>query len=77
MFTKIYLAIAIVLRCYKKCSNFLWYFDDNSPVIICSYLTSKQKSCAFVSVVPFQLLEIADWFSFLAELLSGGLKVFC
>ena len=77
MFTKIYLAIAIVLHCYKKCSNFLWYFDDNSPVIICSYLISKQKSCAFVSVVPFQLLEIADWFSFLAELLSGGLKVFC
>ena len=32
MFTKIYLTIAVVLRCYKKCSNFLWYFDVNSPV---------------------------------------------
>ena len=60
MFAKIYLAIAIVLRCYKKCSNFLLYFDDNSPVIIGSYLVSKQKLCAFVSVVPFQLVEIAD-----------------
>ena len=36
MFTKTYLTIAIVLRCYKKCSNFLWYLDGNSPVIICS-----------------------------------------
>ena len=26
----------IVLRCYKKCSYFLCYFDDNSPIIICS-----------------------------------------
>ena len=36
MFTKMHLTIAIVLSCYKKCSNFLWYFDGNSPVIICN-----------------------------------------
>ena len=34
MFTGIYLANAIVLRCDKKYSIFLWYFDGNSPLII-------------------------------------------
>ena len=43
MFTKIYLTIAIVLRCYKKCLSFLWYFDGNSPVIIC-----KNYVCLFL-----------------------------
>ena len=55
---KIYLAIAIVLRCYKKCPNFLWYFDGNSPVIICSQFSFKTK------IVPFQHFKIANWFSF-------------
>ena len=35
MVTKIYLPIVIVLCCYKECSCSLWYFDGNSPVIIC------------------------------------------
>ena len=77
MFTRIYLANAIVfLRCYKKYSNFLWYFDGNSPLIIHSYLFSRQKLCSFVSVVPIQLVKIANWFSFLNVLFSGDLKIF-
>ena len=55
----------------QKCWNFLWHFDGNSPVIICSYLFSKQKLCGFVSVVPFQLVEIASWFSFLMRRLNA------
>ena len=57
MFTKIYFTIAIVLRCNKKCSNFLWYFDGNSVVS----LISRQKLCVLVSVVSFQLVEFANW----------------
>ena len=77
MFTRIYLANAIVfLRCYKKYSNFLWYFDGNSPLIIHSYLFSRQKLSSFVSVVPIQLVKIANWFSFLNVLFSGDLKIF-
>ena len=63
MFTKIYLTIAIVLCCYKKCSNFLWYFDSNSLSSLVS-LFPKQKLCVFASVVPFQLAKIANWFLF-------------
>ena len=43
MLTKIYLTIAIVLSVYKKCSNILWYFDGNSPLIICSKFIFKAK----------------------------------
>ena len=43
MFTKIYLTISIVLYCYNICSNFLWYFDGNFPVIICSQFIFKAK----------------------------------
>ena len=74
MFTKIYLTIAIVLRCYQKCSNFLWYFDSNSLSSVVS-LFPKQKLCVFASVVPFQLAKIANWF-LLNALFSGGLKIF-
>ena len=73
MFTEIYLTIAIVLRCYKKCSNFLWYFDDDSPVFS---LFSKQKLSVFVSVVPFQLIKIANCLLFLNASFIGGLKIF-
>ena len=73
--TKIYLAIAIVLRCRKKCWNFLLYFDGNSVVIICS-LFLRQNICVFLSVVVFQLVKIANWFLILNVLLSGGLKIF-
>ena len=62
MFTEIYLTMAIVLHCYKKCSNFLWYFNDDSPVFS---LFSKQKLSVFVSVVPFQLIKIASYLLFL------------
>ena len=55
--------------------DFLWYFDGNSPVIIFS-LFSKRKLCVIVSEVPFQLVKIANGFSFLNALLSGGLKSF-
>ena len=75
MFTWIYLTIVIVLRCHKKCSNFLWYVDGNSAVIICS-LFSRQKLCVFVSLVRFQLVKIANLFSFLKTSFSGGLKIF-
>ena len=42
------------MRCYKKCSTFLCFFDGNSAVIICN-LFSRQKLCVFVSVVLFEL----------------------
>ena len=57
MFTKNFFTIAIVLRCNKKCSNFLRYFDGNSVVS----LISRQKLCVLVSVVSFQLVEFTNW----------------
>ena len=60
MFTKVYLTITIVLRCYKKILEFFMAFYGSSPVIICSYLFLKQKLCVFVSAVPYRLVEIAN-----------------
>ena len=36
----------------------------------------RQKLCVFVSVVPFQLVEITNWFSFLNASFNCGLKIF-
>ena len=63
MFTKIYLTVAIVLYCYKKYSHFLWCFNGNSLSSVVS-LFSRRKLCVFVSLVSFQLVKIANWFSF-------------
>ena len=68
--------ISIVLCCYKKWSNVLWYFDGNFAVIVCTCLFSRQKLCVILSVVPFKLVNIANWFSFLNMSFSGGLKIF-
>ena len=61
MFTKIYLTIPSFVLLQKMLE--LWYFDGNSPSSVAS-LFSRQKLCVFISVVPFQLVKIANWFSF-------------
>ena len=71
MFTKIYLTITIVLCCYKKCSNFLWYFDDNS--LIGSF---QDKNYVYLFLrCPFSSLKLLIGF-LLNALFSGGLKIF-
>ena len=65
MFPKIYLIIAIVLRCCKKCSSFLWCFDGNCPVFICSQFIFKTKMMCICFCGTFRLVKIANWFSFL------------
>ena len=57
MFIKIYLTVAKVLHCYKKCSDFLQYFDGNSPVIIHSQFIFKTKT-----MFMCMLVKIANWF---------------
>ena len=74
MFTKIYLRIAIVLRFYKKCSNFLWYFDGNSPVIICSFFSNKNV-CLFLWCL-FTLLKLLIGFRFYMHCLVVAWKSF-
>ena len=53
MFTNIYFTIAMVLCCHKKCLNFLWYFDGNSSVIICSQFIFK------TSITERSILDVA------------------
>ena len=36
----------------------------------------RQKLRVFVSVVPFQLFKIANWFPFLNASFNSGLKIF-
>ena len=77
MFTKLYLTAVIVLRCYKKYSNFLWYFYGNSPEIICSQFVFKTKimCICFCGVLfkcvllwwPENTLRKHSWFFFALE----------
>ena len=60
----------------QKILEFFMAFYGSSPVIICSYLFLKQKLCVFVSAVPYRLVEIANWFSFLSASFRGGLNIF-
>ena len=82
MFTKIYLTSVIVLRCYKKCWNFGWYFDGNSTVIICScastsgrmiiYTGNQTFPTAIMSVLRIKLYMQHLWslFCFLLTILT-------
>ena len=60
MFAKFYLTVAIVLRCHKKCSKFLWYFDDNSIAVYSQY---KNNVYLFLRH-PFSLLKLLIGFRF-------------
>ena len=63
MFTKTYLTIELFCAVTKNAQIFLWHFDGNSLSFVVSLFSSK-KLCVFVSVVPFQLVKIVNWFSF-------------
>ena len=76
MLTNIYLTIAIVLRCATKNARIFYgilmiIFPQSSVVT----LFHTQKLCVFVFGVPFHLVKIANWFSFLNASFSVGLKI--
>ena len=60
----------------QKSSNFLWYFDGNSPVIICSEYIFKTKIRCICFCGELSAVKIANWSSFLNASFSGGLKIF-
>ena len=64
MIRKIYLTITIILCCFEKCSSFYGILMVILPYSSVVCLFSRQKLCVFISVVPFQLVKIAYWFSF-------------
>ena len=76
MLTKIHLTIAMFCAASKNARIFYGILMVILPQSSAVSLFSRQKLCVFVSVVPFQLVKIASWFSFLNASFSGGLKIF-
>ena len=73
MFAKIYLTIAIVTKIFRIFYDIFMVILSQTSVVS---LFSRQKLCVVVSVVPFQLVKIGKWFSFLNALFSCGMKTF-